>query len=356
MMTESYNKIMNSSDSHDVVFYYPEGHAAHAEFNHPERPERVETMVMALKEKGWWQQYPHIPPANLPRVVIESVHSPAYLNLLEMACRRGGWIDVNTYVKPASWKIALETAGGALAVAEAVWKREARRGFALTRPPGHHASHGQGDGFCLINNIAVAAEGLVQLYGAERLAIVDLDLHHGNGTQDIFWKRRDVFYISTHQVPLYPGSGYVDERGEGDGEGFTANFPMPPGAGDQAFKVVMDELILPLLANYRPQMILVSFGFDPLWLDPLGQLLLSVNGYATLIHKLVEYADANCQGRLALFLEGGYDLKAAAASAKAVTAALLRQVWDDPLGPSPYPERENWKHMVDRAKTLWQLG
>lgn len=339
----------------DLVFFYPEGHAAHAESGHPERPERVETIVMALKEKGWWQQYPHLPAALVPKEVLEAVHTPAYLNLLEMACRRGGWIDVNTFVKPASWKLALQAAGGALAVAEAVWKGEARRGFALTRPPGHHASRGQGDGFCLINNVAVAAEGLVQCWGAKRLAIVDLDLHHGNGTQDIFWKRKDVFYLSTHQVPLYPGSGYVDECGVGEGEGFTANFPMPPGAGDQAFIVVMDELILPLLASYQPEMILVSYGFDSLWLDPLGHLLLSVDGYAALIQRLAGFADKHCQGRLALFLEGGYDLKAAAACGKAVTAAVLGQAWEDSLGPSPYPERDTWEHMVERAKKVWYL-
>lgn len=339
---------------HPIVFYYPTGHEAHFQSGHPERPERIEAIRQALEAAGWWQRYPVLPPAPLPMNLLQAVHSPAYLSLLEMACRRGSSLDADTYTTPASWQLALNAAGGAVAVAQAVWRLEAQRGFVLCRPPGHHAMRGQGMGFCLLNNIAIAAESIHRL-GAERLAIVDLDLHHGNGTQDIFWPRGDVLYISTHQSPLYPGTGGMDETGAGEGQGATANFPLPPFSGDTAFRTIMDELILPLLTRFSPQMLLVSFGFDTHWLDPLGYLTLSAAGSGGLISSLCRWADEHCAGKLALVLEGGYDLEAAAACSTAVAAAMLGEPFSDPLGVDPNGERDSWKKVVERAKTLWRL-
>jgi acetoin utilization deacetylase AcuC-like enzyme len=211
-------------------------------------------------------------------------------------------------------------------------------------------------GFCLLNNIALAAEYLIQEKGAHRLAIVDLDLHHGNGTQDIFWRRPDVFFISVHQSPLYPGTGGLDETGEGPGKGFTANFPLPPGSGDQAYRSFMQTLILPLLDRYEPEMLLVSFGFDPHWRDPLGHLLLSAGVYGELIRNLTTWADERCQGRVAVYLEGGYDLEAGAACGQACVAALLGQPWQDPLGPSPRMEAKSWGSVLQAAKGIWEWG
>src|SRR4030042_1361598 len=294
----------------ELVYFYPDGHQAHYESGHPERPERVETIRAALDNAGLWQPYPKLTPLILPTDLLESVHSPAYLNLLEMTCRRSGHLDMDTYTTSASWALAHQAAGGAAAVAASIWDGKARRGFALTRPPGHHASHGQGMGFCLLNNIAIASDFLIKKYGVSRVAIVDLDLHHGNGTQDIFWSRNDVLYISVHQSPFYPGTGHLEDVGEGDGEGWTANFPLPAGSGDTAFNTVMDELILPLLDRINPQMLLISFGYDTHWLDPLGQLLITALGYFQLIKKLCTWVDNHCGGRIGLFLEGGYDLNA----------------------------------------------
>jgi len=210
-------------------------------------------------------------------------------------------------------------------------------------------------GFCLLNNVAIAAEHLLQVEGAIKLAIVDLDLHHGNGTQDIFWTREDVLYISTHQYPHYPGTGNLNEVGAGRGQGKTANFPMPPMSGDQAFLAVMDEAILPLLDRFGPDMILVSYGFDTHWRDPLGHLLLSAAGYGELVASLTRWADHNCGGRIALFLEGGYDLEAGRACAQGVVAALLGQEFEDPLGPAPNPETNAWKRMLQQARQIWKL-
>lgn len=340
---------------HDLVIFYPEGHQAHYELGHPERPERVETIRQALEAVGWWDRYPHLQPLPVPTRLLESIHDSAYLSQLQAACARGQHLDMDTYTTPASWQLALNAVGGAMAVSAAVWGGEARRGLALTRPPGHHATSHRGMGFCLLNNVALAAQYLLSDQGAQRLAIVDLDLHHGNGTQDIFYRRGDVFYISTHQSPLYPGTGSLQETGAGEGAGTNANFPLPPGSGDSAFQEIMQTLILPLLDRFQPQMLLVSFGFDTHWRDPLGHLQLTSAGYASLISSLATWADAHCAGRIALYLEGGYDLEAAAACGLSVTAALLGEQWEDSLGGAPQYEGRSWQAVVRAARQIWNL-
>jgi acetoin utilization deacetylase AcuC-like enzyme len=321
----------------DIVFFYPEGHQAHAELGHPERPERVETIRQALDAVGWWDAYPHLDPLDVT------------------ACSRGQHLDMDTYTTPASWRLALNAAGGALVISHAVWVGEARRGFALTRPPGHHATAQQGMGFCLLNNVALAAEYLIQEHGAERLAIIDLDLHHGNGSQDIFWRRGDVFYLSTHQSPLYPGTGSLTETGTEQGSMANANIPLPPGSGDTAFMEALDTLILPILDRFMPQMVMVSFGFDTHWRDPLGHLQLSAVAYGRLIAGLAAWADECCEGRIALYLEGGYDLEAAAACSLSVSAALLGEEWQDSLGASPRAEGRSWQSVLQQARQIWGL-
>jgi acetoin utilization deacetylase AcuC-like enzyme len=338
----------------ELVYFFPDGNEKHYEQGHPERPERVESIRNALKTANLWDAYQKLASVEIADEILQYIHSPAYLNLLELTCRRSGHLDMDTYTTMASWELAKRAAGGAAAVASFIWERKARRGFALTRPPGHHATHGQGMGFCLLNNIAIAAEFLIRNYPISKLAIIDLDLHHGNGTQDIFWRRNDVFYVSTHQSPFYPGTGHLEDIGEGDGEGWTANFPLPGGSGDDAFSTIMAELILPLLDQHAPEMILVSYGFDPHWLDPLGQLLLTANCYGNLIQSLCSWADTYCQGRIGLFLEGGYDLNAAKACSLAVTSALLGIPWADPY-PCPNHERDAWQIMVKQAKSIWNI-
>jgi len=340
----------------EMVFFYPDGHEAHFERGHPERSERVEAIREALMESGWWDKYPQLESIEIPKAILHNVHDPEYLSHLEQICRRGQHFDMDTYTTPDSWQLALKAAGGGIAVADAVWQRQAKRGFALTRPPGHHATRDRAMGFCLLNNVAIAAEYLLQARGAKRIAIIDLDLHHGNGTQDIFYRRGDVFYVSTHQSPLYPGTGRVSETGAAQGEGTTANFPLPPMSGDEAFQTVMDELILPLMDRFTAEMILVSYGFDPHRNDPLGSLMLSAGTYGVLISRLAGWADQNCEGRIALFLEGGYDMQAAKNCSQAVVAALLGESWEPRETDRPAArEGLNWQGMVKEAKKLWDL-
>lgn len=339
----------------EIVYYYPEGHATHSMSQHPERPERVEEIRKALKEVGWWDGFPVLLPDDMQPRVLTAVHTKHYLDRLKNACEAGEWYDQDTYLVPQSFQLAVNSAGGAIAVARKVWHRTALTGFALCRPPGHHATPGQAMGFCLLNNVALAAEDLIQNSGARKLAILDFDLHHGNGTQDIFWERGDVFYFSTHQWPLYPGTGRMEEIGKGDGLGTTANLPFAPGTGDEGFAAALHEIILPLLDRFLPEMLLVSVGFDSHWLDPLGYLQLSAQAYAKIIHELKSWALQNCQGRIALFLEGGYNLQATSACAQACVSQLLGKDWRDAIGVSPYNENTRWKNLIENAKSLWDL-
>jgi acetoin utilization deacetylase AcuC-like enzyme len=339
----------------DFIYFYPTGHTKHFQNGHPERPERVESIRQSLETKGWWDKFPKIEPIPLPDEVLYEVHESQYLSKVHELSTRGNWFDMDTYSTQSSYDLAIKAAGGAAAVASQVWRRKSRKGFALTRPPGHHATSNRAMGFCLVNNIAVAAQYLLQLERASRLAVIDLDLHHGNGTEKIFYNRDDVFYMSTHQSPLYPGTGNLGDTGSGEGMRYNANFPLPPLSGDRAFTSVMNELIIPLLDSYKPEMILVSYGFDTHWRDPLGNLLLSAGVYRYLIQSLNDWSDQHCNGRIALFLEGGYDLEAARMCSQAVVAALLGEKWEDTLGTAPKTEDNKWLNMLHQAKQLWNL-
>jgi acetoin utilization deacetylase AcuC-like enzyme len=339
----------------ELAYFYPQGHEAHYETGHPERPARVESIRNALQEEGLWEPYSHLDPIQVPEEVYLNVHVPGYLSYLKNASQNEQSLDADTYTTRASWDLAKKAAGGACAIAAAVWKGQVQRGLALTRPPGHHATHTQGMGFCLLNNIALAAEYLIGQQDVKNLAIIDLDVHHGNGTQDIFYLREDVLFISLHQWPLYPGTGRIEEIGEGIGVGTTVNIPLPPNTGDQGYLSVMDEVVIPLLENYHPEMILVSIGFDTHWRDPLASQLLSALAYAEMVSSLTQLSNANCSGKIALFLEGGYDLEAGAACLTGCVSALLNRDWIDPLGPSPRAESNAWNSVLQKVRASWGL-
>lgn len=338
-----------------IAFYYPAGHEQHSAPGHDERPERVEAIRAALMKFGYWDKGIQVEAQPVTDDVLHTVHTAELLETVKAASANESNIDPDTYLTKASWQVALNAAGGAAALARAVWNRDAATGFALTRPPGHHATRRHAMGFCLLNNVALAAETLIQSGGAKRLAICDLDVHHGNGTQDIFYERGDVMFFSTHQVPLYPGGGQLNERGRGAGEGKMVNLPLPPHSGDDAFAVAYGEIVPKLLSRFEPEMILVSVGFDAHWRDPLAQLQMSARAYGEVIASLTAWANEHCMGRIALFLEGGYDLDAIAACGVAVTQALLGEKITDTIGPSREKQGHDWMQVFDAVKEIWEL-
>lgn len=311
-------------------------------------------MRRALEQQGWWQEA-SLEGGAIDEQVLYAIHTPEYIRKLRAASETGAFLDADTYTTPQSWEIACRTAGRAAELAGAVWRGEAQAGFALCRPPGHHATPDRGMGFCLLNNIALAAEHLLQKEGASRLAIVDIDLHHGNGTQDVFYHREEVLFISTHQSPLYPGTGMLRETGGGPGEGTTVNLPFPPGTGDEGMQTAMETIVLPLLERFQAEMLLVSAGFDAHWRDPLGSLQTTAAGTGRQVAMLKEWAGRAAGGRIALFLEGGYDPEAIKACTLAAAAALRGENWEDPLGPAPLPETNGWQAVIEEARQIWGL-
>jgi acetoin utilization deacetylase AcuC-like enzyme len=289
---------------------------------HPERAARLDAIDVALEPLRDRVQDGEPRPASDEEIL--RVHHPEHLARLASLHGRSAHLDEETYCSPGSWQAARLAAGSTVAAASRVARGEARYAFALVRPPGHHAERVHTMGFCLLNNVAIAARALAREEGAERIAIVDWDVHHGNGTQHCFEAERDVLFVSLHQSPLYPGTGALDERGREAGEGATLNLPLPPGCGDAEYLAVMDAVVVPVLHEFRPDVILVSAGFDAHALDPLASMELSSAGFAGLAGRLRAVADDVCDGRMALTLEGGYALDALGESVAGVVDALSR--------------------------------
>jgi acetoin utilization deacetylase AcuC-like enzyme len=309
---------------------------------HPESRRRLERVMASLVDSGLQTRMSPIRPLPVDLALLEAIHSPAYVATVRQIARRGGgFLDADTYLGAHSYDAALLAAGGAVELVRAVVSGGASNGFALVRPPGHHATSGQGMGFCLFNNIAVAARAALDDLGLARLLIVDWDVHHGNGTQEIFYGSPQVFFFSLHQYPHYPGTGGWDETGAGPGLGYTANVPLPAGVGDAGFRRIFAEILEPLAERFRPELILVSAGYDAHWNDPLAGLRLSLEGYWDMARSVVALARRLCDGRLVVILEGGYDLDVLAYGVANTCRALLGDLTSglDPLGPSPWPER-----------------
>lgn len=295
-----------------VAYVYHPDYLLHIPpFEHPESPDRLQALHRHFDEVGILPLLLPVTPDYPDDGEILRVHDPAYLRRLEMACRRGDLtLDAeDTYLDKNSYSIALLSAGGAIAGADAVASGMADRAFCAIRPPGHHATRTEGMGFCLLNNVAVAARHLQERHGISRVMIVDWDVHHGNGTQQIFLQDPTIFYFSIHENPsfLYPGTGRRWETGSGAGEGTILNAPMPPGAGDDEYRLAFEQMLAPAVERFRPELFLVSAGFDAHRDDPLADMQVTEEGFRFMTRFLVTMANAWCAGRIVSVLEGGYE-------------------------------------------------
>ncbi|MDQ1375269.1 MAG: hypothetical protein QOJ09_2607 [Actinomycetota bacterium] len=304
--------------------------------HHPERPARLEAVLAGIDAAGLEEALVHVAPTPAPRAALERVHPASLLDALEDFCRTGGGaVDADTQAGPESWDAAVLAAGAGLDAIARLDAGEADAAFLAVRPPGHHATAQRSMGFCLLNNVAVAAAALADR--GERVLIVDWDAHHGNGTQDVFYRDPRVVYISMHQWPLYPGTGRLEDVGVGAGAGTTVNLPFPPGTTGDAYRAAVDEIVVPLASAWRPTWVLLSAGFDAHRADPLTHMGLTAGDFADLTDRLAVLAPA---GRRIAFLEGGYDLEALAASAGATVAGLAGATWRPEPMSGPGPGRE----------------
>lgn len=322
---------------------------------HPERPERLAAAAAAVRraaEEGGIRFSPVAPRAATPEEIAR-VHDAELVAWLDGLRGEQAFVDADTFVGPSSVEVAELAAGGTIALVDAVLSGPVRQGVALVRPPGHHARPGQAMGFCLLNNVALAAAH-ARSRGIERIAIVDYDVHHGNGTQEAFYDDPNVLYVSTHQYPFYPGTGAVLETGEGEGKGYTVNVPLGAGGDDAIYRGAFERVILPVLEEYAPQLVLVSAGFDASARDPLAEMTLTADAFGWMTRALRKVADRSAGGRIAMVLEGGYDLAALEAGLLASMRGMVgdegfeavpRNVDDGDVARAGAATNQRWAHV-----------
>jgi acetoin utilization deacetylase AcuC-like enzyme len=292
--------------------------------DHPECPARYGAVMNGLAAAGLMDSLTRIPARDATEEELGLCHTPGYLRVARHDVESGmPYLSTgDTDITPNSWNVAVRAVGGVLNAVDAVCSGEVDNAFCVVRPPGHHANAGRGMGFCLFNNVALAARHAQRRHGVDRVMIVDWDVHHGNGTQDIFYEDPSVFFFSSHQWPLYPGTGRADETGEGAGEGATMNFPFPAGSGRKEILGAIENSLTPAALKYRPQLVLISAGFDSRFGDPLGRFTLTDRDFADLTRAVMGIADQDAGGRVISMLEGGYNLDGIGPAAGAHVAAL----------------------------------
>jgi acetoin utilization deacetylase AcuC-like enzyme len=325
--------------------------------SHPERPERIVAMI-EMAEALTRPDLKFMAPRDATQEEIESCHTPEYIaTMVRTASLDRFDFDPDTHSSRDTYQTALLSAGGVLTAVEAVMDGAVDNGFAIVRPPGHHALPNRAMGFCFFNNVAIAAKWLMESRGLKRVMIVDWDVHHGNGVQDIFYESPEVLYVSTHQFPHYPGTGSLHEIGYGAGMGFTVNLPMPAEFGDAEYLCVFDRLIMPIGRQFKPEFILVSSGFDGHFRDPLAQMRVTEAGFAAMARRVKRLAAECCGGKMVAALEGGYDLDAIAESGRAVIDEFGGDA-DEPIRPADGGDRV--MPMIERAAQnvgrFWNLG
>lgn len=323
---------------------------------HVENPKRIEA-IYRMVEKDISFPYTEIEPRPAKEKEIRMVHASSYVNAIKETSGKGRMqLDPDTATSARSYEVALLAAGGLLKAIDLVMDGKIQNGFAIVRPPGHHAEASRAMGFCLFNNIAVGAEYLVQNHGIKRILVIDWDLHHGNGTQHSFYSRSDILYFSTHQFPHYPGTGSWDEIGQDKGKGFTVNVPLSGGKTDEDYLYIFRKILSPIASDFKPEFILVSAGFDIYKADPLGGMLISADGFGAFTSELMSIAHKFSKDRILFTLEGGYDLQGLSEGVKQVLLYLGGEGKKPQIGEdiSPITERE-LAPVFDIQKQFWKL-
>ncbi len=329
---------------------------------HPESPQRLVAIYRMLDEADMKGKFQEIEPRHATRAELEAIHVPSYIDRVAATSGKSSvYLDPDTSTTPDSYDAALLAAGGVCRAIDDVVSGKVNNAFALVRPPGHHAEADRPAGFCLFNNIAIGARYGTGKYGLKRVLIVDWDLHHGNGTQHSFYGDADILYFSTHQYPYYPGTGALGEMGKGKGLGYTINVPLVPGAGDAEYLSIFTEILKPVALQFKPDIVLVSAGFDIYREDPLGGMAVTPRGFGCLARVVLDIAEACCGGKLVMVLEGGYNVEGEAASVKTV---LLEMHGDTRLTKDELDRIEAGKDrgldsflgmVKDRIKPHWQI-
>jgi acetoin utilization deacetylase AcuC-like enzyme len=321
-------------------------------YDHPERPERLRAILNGLESEKLLALCQHVPARGATREEMVRVHEPLHVDETLAAVEQGwGYLDPDTFYSPGTRDAALLAAGGTIDLARAVFSSEVDFGFALNRPPGHHATRSRCMGFCLFNHLAAAAAALLD-DGVERILVFDWDVHHGNGTQEIFIDDPRVLYISVHQWPHFPGSGLVHEIGRGEGKGFTVNIPFPPGSADGDYFAVMSQIVEPLSEVYAPEVILVSAGFDAYEKDMLGGMRVSIEGFAFMAKIISQIAEKTGRGPC-FVLEGGYDLQGTSEAVIAVIETMLKRHHPKVLSAPSHGCLEAIEATLDEIAPFW---
>lgn len=306
-----------------VIYFDPIYEEHKTGYGHPERPERLPVALKAIEEAGLLDSVPVVSPRDATVQEIALVHSDKYIEQVRrVSGSGGGHLDMDTAVSAETFEAALKAAGALLDAVDWCCAGQSRRAFCMVRPPGHHALPSRGMGFCIFNNIAIGARYAIAKKYAKRVMIVDWDAHHGNGTQDVFYDDPSVLYVSLHQYPHYPGTGWVDETGKGKGEGTTVNFPFPAGTGEEHYLEALERVVLPAGERFEPDLVMVSAGYDSHAGDLLCSMRLNDSSYRKMTEALLGFSEKCCNGRLIVTLEGGYNLNAQARSIVQTVAAL----------------------------------
>jgi len=328
----------------------------HTQSGHPESADRLNAIMNKLEKDNLFSSVERVEIRKATLDEIMFCHIRDYIDRVEQTSREGGgYLDPDTYTNQFTYDAAILAAGGLIELTDSVLKGKLKNGFALVRPPGHHSLSGRGMGFCIFGNAAIAAKFALQNSSINKVAIVDIDVHHGNGTQTLVADDPDILYVSTHQYPFYPGTGSIREIGSRDAKGTLLNVPLEQGVGDNGYKKLYDEIISPKLLNFQPDLIIVSAGYDAHWDDPLANMALSLSGYSWISKELINVAEEVCDSRIVFTLEGGYNLEALSCGvSNSIKALMSRNDFEDTLG-SPERKETDVNRLVNEIKSIHSL-